>query len=332
MSSEQSRRPGDRESASDHELRDLFAHVGPREVPPAADTAEIRAALYAEWDAMTGRRVRFRRFASSAAAAVFLAAGAWLVLDRPPPTAPVLVARVERVQGRVELEVDGDSVALRAGDPVAQGTMIETGRGLVALRLESGGSLRLASQTRVSVDAANAVALETGAVYFDSEGARRAGEPLTIATPFGTVRDVGTQFVTEVEATRLEVGVRDGSVSVVRDDDRVAAEAGEKVTVRDGAAPVREPLATFGEDWAWAERLAPPFEIDGRRLIDFLEWVAAQTGRTLAYFDEATEQAARDTVLTGSIDLEPLQKLEAVLTTTDLTYSIEGARILISPK
>jgi len=333
MTTEHSPPPGDREPASEQALRELFARVRPRQAPPAADTEEIRAALYAEWDAVTGRRVRFRRFATSAAAAIFVAAGSWLLLDRTPPPAPVTVAQVERVQGRVELDVDGDAVALRSGDSVPQGATIATGTGLVALRLESGGSLRLASRTRMSLQAASAVALEAGAVYFDSEDARTAGEPLTIATSFGSVRDVGTQFIADVEATRLEVGVREGSVTVARDDEQVAADAGEKITLRDGAAASREPLTTFGNDWAWAERLAPPFDIDGRRLIELLEWVAAQTGRTLAFSDPAAERTARETVLTGAIDLEPLPKLEAVLTTTDLSYSIDGdGRILISAK
>jgi hypothetical protein len=332
MTTEQSPPPSEQESASEEALRGLFARAHPREAPPPADTAAIRAAVYAEWDQLTGRRIRFRRFAASAAAAVLVAGGAWLLLDRPAPSPPVTLAQVERVQGRVEVDVDGDAIALRSGDAVPGDATIMTGGGLVSLRLESGGSLRLASQTRMSLQGPSAVELHAGAVYFDSEDARTAREPLTIATSFGTVRDVGTQFIAEVEATRLEVGVRDGSVTVARGNDQVAADAGERITVRDGAAASREPLATFGADWAWAERLAPPFDIDGRRLIDFLEWVAAQTGRALEFSGPATEQVARETVLTGSIDLEPLPKLEAVLTLTDLSYSIDGGRVLIFAK
>jgi hypothetical protein len=76
--------------------------------------------------------------------------------------------------------------------------------------------------------------------------------------------------------------------------------------------------------------MAPPFEINGRHLIEFLEWVAAQTGRTLEFADSAAERVARDTVLSGSIDLEPIPKLMAVLALTDLDYSIDGGRLLIA--
>jgi hypothetical protein len=334
MNTQRSSPPGDRESASEQALRELLERAGPREAPPEADAAEVRAALYAEWDVLTGRRVRLRRMVVSAAAAVLMAVAAWFVVDTGSPVIPATVARVERLQGPIAIRVDGEDVALRVGDAILEGATITTGSGLVALRLDSGGSLRLAPQSRMSVNAQSAVELERGALYFDSENARGGGEPLTIATTLGTVRDVGTQFMAEIDTSRFVVGVRDGDVLITRGADRVAATGGEKLTVRDNAAAIRrEPIATFGDNWAWAERLAPPFDIDGRRLLEVLEWIAMQTGRTLEFGDPAAEQLARETELTGSIDAEPLPKLAAVLTLTDgLKYSIEGGRILISAK
>jgi ferric-dicitrate binding protein FerR (iron transport regulator) len=154
---------------------------------------------------------------------------------------------------------------------------------------------------------------------------------LSVTTPRGTVRDVGTRFVARVEPARLDVAVRDGSVSLTRGGDVFAAATGEKLTTAAGSNDVRrEAIAIYGAEWAWVERLAPPFEIDGRYLIEFLDWVAAQTGRTLEFADSATERIARDTVLTGSIDLEPMPKLMAVLALTDLDYSIDGGRLVIA--
>ena len=37
-------------------LKELFAHAEPRPMPPAADTEEIRRAVLAEWEAVTGPR------------------------------------------------------------------------------------------------------------------------------------------------------------------------------------------------------------------------------------------------------------------------------------
>jgi ferric-dicitrate binding protein FerR (iron transport regulator) len=305
-------------------LRDLFAHVQPRVTPPEADDAEIRRALFAEWDAITGRRVLIKRFgAAAAAAALIIGFGTLLLRTSPAPAA--VVASVERVRGNVEV----DGAALTVGGRISSSARIDTHSGQVALRLDGGGSLRLAPQTRLTFADPGRATLDAGALYFDSE-AGAAATHLEVRTAFGTVRDVGTQLVARFADDSLEVDVRDGRVTIGRAADSIDIRAGERVSVTSAAsAPRREAIATFGAEWEWAERLAPPFEIDGRPLIDFLRWIEAQTGRTLVFADAASEQAARDTMLSGTVDLEPLLKLAAVIATTDLDYSLEGERIVI---
>jgi ferric-dicitrate binding protein FerR (iron transport regulator) len=321
----------DRGADAENVLRDLFAHAAPRANPPAADAEEIRRAVYAEWDALARRRKRVGRLGALAAAAAVTAAAVLLTVGRQPSGPLEAVAHVERLVGAVQVIADGRTLPLHAGDDLARGATLTTGSGQVALRLVSGGSLRVAPQARVTLTAANEAELDAGALYFDSEHAAVRGEPFAVVTALGTLRDVGTQFAASVNSTRLEVGVREGRVALARRTDSTEVASGEKVTV-EGPAIRREPLSTFGADWAWAERLAPPFDTDGRRLIEVLEWVAAQTGRTLAFADIALERTARETVLSGSIDLEPLPKLVAVLAVTDpdLDYAIERERLLIT--
>ena len=305
-------------------LRDLFAHVRPRATPPPADEVEIRSALFAEWDALTRRRVRVGRFAAAAAAAVVVAGIAALLLKTGTAPAAV-VASVERVRGNVEV----GGVALAIGSRIPTAARIDTHNGQVALRLESGGSLRLAPQTALTFGGPGVATLDAGAVYFDSEDAAAASR-VEVRTALGTLRDVGTQFVARLVGDRLEVGVRDGRVAIARAAGPIDVAPGERVSVATGTgAPRREAIATFGADWDWAERLAPPFAIDGRALIDVLHWVESQTGRTLVFEDAASEQVARDSILSGSVDLEPLQKLAAVLAANDLDYSLDGERIVI---
>jgi ferric-dicitrate binding protein FerR (iron transport regulator) len=320
MSNDGSRRV---DSDTERTLRSLFAHVRPRDLPPAGYEAEIRRALFAEWNALTGRRVLARRaMAASVAAAMLAIVAALLLRTGAAPTA--VVASVERVRGDVET----GAVLLALGGDVASGARVDTHSGQVALRLAGGGSLRLGPRTRLTFAAAGRATLDEGTLYFDSEGAVAA--PLEIRTAVGTVRDMGTQFVARLAGDRLEVGVRDGRVAIARGADSVDVEAGERVSVTGGAAqPRRERLAPFGAEWDWAERLAPPFAIDGRRLIDFLGWVEAQTGRTLVFADDSSERTARETVLSGTIDLEPLPKLAAVLALTDLGYTVDGERIVV---
>ena len=312
-------------------LSQLFAHARPRPLPPAADAEEIRRAVYAEWDAVTGRRIWLRRSGFAAAATVLLTVGLWFGSDLLPTVPPVLVARVERVQGAV---VAGDRTPLTSGSALVGATTVTTGEGQLALRLVNGGSLRIGPNSEVVLAGPDAAELLAGVLYFDSEG-QRAGDDFMVMTKLGTVRDVGTQFLARVDNDRslLDVGVRAGRVIVTRDGESDAAGVGERlVATQDTGAIQRGAIATFGTEWDWAERLAPPFDIDGRTVIDFLAWFAAQTGRRVVFGSPAAESVARETILRGSIELEPLQKLSAVLALTDLTFSLEGERVVIDTR
>lgn len=304
---------------ADRTLERLFAHAKPRPMPPAAATEEIRGALYAEWDAITGRRRRLRRIGVLAAGLAAIAAVAWFTARVAPP--PPLVASVERVQG---------VVGMQSGDELAAGAAIFTGSGQLALRLASGESLRLGPQTRVQLTSAASAELVAGIIYFDSENAPSAAS-FAITAALGVVRDIGTQFFVRADGEQLQVGVRDGRVSLTSADGEADAGAGDRLAIAAGSASIRrDSIATFGGEWAWAERLAPPFDTDGRRVSEFFDWFERQTGRTVAFADAAAEGVARETIINGSIDeLEPQAKLATVLALTDLDYSLEDERVLI---
>jgi hypothetical protein len=315
----------DRAAERERQLQRLFAYARPRLQPPADDAADIRRAVLAEWEAVTGRRMFRRRAGLAAAASVLLAAVLYVGTGRDLQIAAPLVASVERVEGGVET---GTASRLTVGSGIARGTEIVTREGQVALRLASGGSLRVAAGSRVVLVGDDEAELVAGTLYFDSE--RRDAE-FTVTTELGRIRDVGTQFFVQLgeNERQLDVGVRDGRVLVARDGASESVAVGERLVATAGAgATRREPLATFGGDWAWAERLAPPFETDGRSVRDFLEWFAAQTGRTVMFADPEAERLAGE-LLSGSIDLEPLQKLAAVDALTDLELALEGERVVV---
>jgi ferric-dicitrate binding protein FerR (iron transport regulator) len=314
-------KPSDPET--ERAMQSLFAHVRPRDLPPAADEAEIRRALFAEWDAVTGRRAFLQRAVAAAAAAAVLLATFTALLLRTASAPAAIVASVERVRGDAQI----GGVALAIGTEVPSAVRIDTHNGQVALRLADGGSLRLASQTRITFAAAGRATLDAGTMYFDSENGATTVE---VRTPLGVVRDMGTQFVARVSGERLDVAVRDGRVAIERGSGALDVAAGERISVTSAAStPRRERSPSFGGDWDWAERLAPPFDTDGRRLIDFLQWEKAQTGRVLEFADPNSEQVARDTVLRGRVDNEPLQMLAQVMALTNLSYALDGDRIVI---
>ncbi|HJR70095.1 MAG TPA: FecR family protein, partial [Gammaproteobacteria bacterium] len=200
-------------------------------------------------------------------------------------------------------------------------------------RLASGGSLRLAAQSRVVLTGADAAELLAGRLYFDSESAR-AGAPFTVTTDLGNVRDIGTQFLARLDpaAGRFDVGVRDGRVEVMRGNETGAAGVGERLVITQDAASIRrDTIATFGGEWDWVERVAPPFDTDGRTIGDFLTWFAAQTGRTVEFGSTDAERAARERI-SGPIDFPLLQQLSAVLAIADLTYALEGELVVINTR
>jgi len=323
MSNEHDRLSTSNDAETERLLERLLAHAKPRPMPPPEVTEEIRQALYAEWDAVTSRRVWLRRAGALAATAAAFALVFWTTVGVDRPQSLPMLASIERVQG---------VIGMRLGDELHTGAVVATGGGQLALRLASGGSLRLGAQTRLQITGANSAELSAGVVYFDSEDGRSA-QPFALTTDLGTVRDVGTQFMVRVDPERLEVGVREGRVALTRDAAQADASAGDKLVAAAAAAGIeRDSIATFGAEWAWAERVAPPFDIDGRVLGEFLSWFEGQTGRTVVLADPAAERLAREATLNGSIDLEPLPKLAAVLTLTDLRYSLEGERVVIAAR
>jgi len=307
-------------------LKQLFAHAEPRPQPPARDTEEIRSAVLAEWEAVTGRRVWRKRAAFAAAASVVLVAALTYFRGDPAPSAPApLIASVERVQGTVTT-ASGSRLSLNSG--ITARTQIETGDAQIALALTGGGSLRIGPRSRVVLTSGDEAELLAGALYFDSEDQRASA--FAVATELGRIRDVGTQFLVRLDDQQLDVGVRAGRVDLSRAGTSDTAGVGERLIASQAANGVRrDSIATFGSDWEWAESLAPPFEIDGRTVSDFLAWFAEQTGRTIVFADGAAERAAREARLTGSIDLPPMQKLSAVLALTNLTYALERERVVI---
>ena len=321
------RKNGDDEA--ERMLERLFSHAEPRPAPPEKDAEDVRRAVFAAWDAATSRRVFVRRAGFASAAAVVLAVGFWVGVGPGPGGALSPVARVELIEGAVA-GADGDRLVV--GGAIEAGTVVSAGAGRVALRLATGGSLRIGAQSRVVLRGADSAELLAGEIYFDSEG-ERSGADFVVNTGLGSVRDVGTQFLARLDAAagRFDVGVRDGRVELTSGVGNGAAGVGERLIVTEDAPAIRrEQIATYGGDWEWTERLARPFDTDGRTVEELLTWFASQTGRSVEFATPEAEQAARNSVIRGSIDVvAPLPKLEAALATTTLTYTLDGDRVVV---
>jgi ferric-dicitrate binding protein FerR (iron transport regulator) len=325
------------ELRSDKAFAELLSKAPPRPVPPAADEAQIRQMVHAEWRKVAGGHVRRRRVISFAlAASVLLAVFATLNLTRDPAgnIADMQLAAVEKQFGEISI----NSQPAHAGQlaSIEGGDVVETGSASgLALGWHDGGSLRIDRNTVVVFEAANQVYLRNGRVYFDSltgalwsRTAIDGAANLAIRTDHGVVRHLGTQFMTQAGEDELVVSVREGVVSI---DGSVTARASAGQQFAISASGTLSIKDTNGvDDWEWVEKSTPAVNLNGRFVAEALEWVSRESGRTISYTSEDAERIARETQLRGNMQLPPSRALEVFIMTVDLNARIEGEVIVIS--
>lgn len=320
-------------------LAALIRQGGAREQPPAGMEAAVRAAVSAEWREVVTARARRRRGTalrwSAAAAAAAAGLSLWLAMPLMSPEAEMM-ASMERVDGLVLVDPGG---LLSRSTPATPGARISPDTGIHAY---AGGraaftlgasSVRVDENTVVAVLSPQRLQLRKGRVYIDAGGDSAGLAPLVVETSFGDVRHLGTQYETRVTDAGLRVRVREGRVQLDTNGKTLEGAAGEQLTLMNTGAVERAHVATTGADWAWAEGIAPSYDINDRPLMGFLRWVSRETGRPLIFGSPESERLANEIIMRGSVrGLSPSQALSAVLTTTRLRSSHSGPDLLIDLK
>ena len=312
----------------------LLGKAAPRPAPPDAVENEIRAAVHAEWAAITGQRRRRRLAAGFAmAAAVTLVLAISLTGLRQEGVAPVQVASIDKSTGTLYFQSSSSGI-LEPVDTttIVSGQMLTTGKDSAAgLDWLNGGSLRVDGDTRVEFVAANEVFLHSGRIYFDSFGASDQNG-LSIRTNHGVVTHVGTQYITESTAASLVVSVREGEVSIDGAfHDHVVFE-GQRVQMTGSARPAVANTSGIGAEWEWIEAVSPTPSVDGMSVFDFLHWVGRETGHGVQFESNSAEALARGTLLKGSVNAEPRTELRLRMMTVDLDvrFDEEGPAIIVT--
>lgn len=307
-------------------VESLIRNAGRRAQPPEDAYRQVYVAAHAAFLAKAARRRGRLHGILAAAAAALVLAVAVLTQWTLPPARQGELARVARAVGEAEISSGkGWQPLAQADAPLAAGARLRTRtQGRVALSLAGGESLRLAPGTEVMFDAPGRVYLQAGTVYVDS-GPRPAPGGIEIVTPAGTARDLGTQFELQVAGAALRFRVREGGVSVDRGGKSVTGQAGEQVTIDGLGTVTRSTIAPDDPAWQWAEEIAPMPDMNGKPASALIAWVARETGMRLSYESALAEQRAATVILHGDIrHLEPVEALEAMLATTDLTFELRG--------
>ncbi len=295
----------------------------------------IRAAVESEWRvAATAPAPAARRvwpWLAAAALAAVVVSVTWLAaLDTQRPVGAASLATLLRAEapGVRERRVVLADRPLAAGDAARAGQRLEFA-GAALLALGGGATLRVAPGTLLQVVDANKLELQRGEVYVDLPVG--ANQSLVVATVDGEFRHMGTQFAVARLRDSTRLRVREGRVSWQSSVAQEIGAAGTQIAIRNGRVQAREALSLSGADWQWVEALAPEFAIENRPLLDYLVWLARETGRELQFVDSEAQSKAAAIVLHGQVrGLSAQQGLSRVMATTRLQYEWSASAIRVS--
>ena len=318
MSNKRDSAPGD-----DEGIETLLREVGARDEPSAAVTNDVQQALHAQWREMLAERSRRRRtvaygLAASVAIVVVVVAATlqWLAPNRGP------VATIARIDGSLQLVAASAEAPIFAhvGQRLSVGETLRTDAGTrAALAFDDGLSLRVDAGSIVELVAPDRLVLSTGAVYVDAAPGPARDASLQVQTRAGIVRHLGTQYQVRQDVRAVVISIREGRVQIEGSQGASHASAGEVLSILDGGTIQRSSISPYDASWHWAIAAAPAFDINNRRLSDFLDWVARETGKRIVYATPQALQAAQSVVLRGSIGgLDPESAVSPVLSTTEL--------------
>lgn len=300
----------------------LLRQVGARHEPTPAVTEEVRRVVHDEWYATVAQRKRRQRvalFAVAASIAFFVAVASWVLrVDVPARDLAVTIARIDG-HARVQPSAADTARVVNVGETLGVDAVLATDDATrVALAYGPDVSMRIDRGSKIQRTGPDRFRLDAGALYIDAHpGAEHRA--LVIETSAGEVRHLGTQYQVRQQERAVEVSIREGRVEIAGAQGASLASAGERVRIDAAGQVERDAISAQDPAWDWAAATSPPFAIDDRTAAEFLEWVARETGRQVAYASPEAKRLAETVKLGGSIEnLDPNTALNAVLLTTGL--------------
>jgi hypothetical protein len=315
----------------------LLYAAGPGPEIPEDGAARIKDQIRPVWrDVVLGRsRQRGRLWMGGiATAAALIVAAIYLPFLQPgAPTQPPRAVVVAVIDGTLEVTPPGSNVSFLTSESsdseIPRGSLIRTNSdSRAALWLADRRSLRVDSDTGLRLDSEASVSLVAGGVYIDSSDEVGAG--VEVRTALGTAFEIGTQFEVRFGPDRLDVKVREGLVALAREDEEYRITEGVVLSVGSDGGVSTASITPYDPAWTWTEEIAPPFDIEGRSVLAFLDWVSRETGFTIRFADREVERMAASTILHGTIDgLSPAQAPAAILPSARLTATEDAGTLLV---
>ncbi len=311
---------------SQDKLSELFRFVDSRQKPPEDDRLAIRQAVHAQWSGQLQQKRKKQwnmGLAVAASLLVAIALSVYLIPIEPDPGTAFL-AESGRVLGVVQVEsAAGDSSKkLDSQQPLAAGETITTGQesGL-AIHWSDGAVLRMGENSVLQLQSVDVINLRRGKLFIDTSALQQQMSAPLLVTEQGEIRHIGTTWVTEAGDFGTRLKVRDGKVSftghATQDQTLAPTLGGQQLLISTKGEFTSSAINTWGEEWAWAEKLADVFPAEERNMDQLFEWVGHETGRRVVYGSAQARQLARQTLLLGEFSLPPMQALQVATETSD---------------
>ncbi|MCZ6586292.1 MAG: FecR domain-containing protein [Gammaproteobacteria bacterium] len=330
--------PNERAVTTDSDERDVLGELiqaaGRRPTPSAEYYAQTFAPAHTAWRRQVSSRRRRQRVYAVAATLAVLAIGLSAVLRLMPEGSSPVIATAVVVVGDAAVFSPETGTWRPLDEPgiqIGPGSRLRTAAdGRTAFRLTRDVSVRLNTDSELVFLSASELELIAGTVYVDS-GPHNSIGSIEVVTSHGTIRDIGTQFEVQAVAGSLRVRVREGLVQLYQSG-RLSEEgaAGEEFLIDSAGEIQRDRFSSYDPGWGWAEALAGPPNVDGLPVLEFLNWVARETGREIHYEEPGVQLAAGTAVLHGSAkNLTPMDALDAMLATTDFKYAVLTSGVIV---
>ena len=327
----------DRSAGDGRLVERLLEAAGPGPEVPADGAERVKELIRPRWREDASVRIRQRRLLWSgglaAAAAIIIAAVYLPILHRATPASTEQGIIVALLDGPVEVVPPGSRArtleAADSGTEIPRGSLVRTQvGGRVALRLTDGLTLRLDVSTGLRLDSEASISLDSGAVYISSSD--ETGVGIEVRTALGTASDIGTQFEVRLAEDTLDIKVREGLVSLARGSEEYRVTEGIVLSVGADGGVSTASITPYDPAWAWTQEIAPPYEIEGRSVLAFLDWVSGETGVTIRFADHEVEQLAATTILHGAIEgLTPSQAPAVILPSCRLAATWEPGTLVV---
>jgi len=324
---------------SEDSLESTLRNIDARPKPPAELEQAVYQHVLEDWKKLgTNKKRKKIAIYWSVAASLLMAILIQPLLFQPEDGVRDVQALglVENQRGSVFLIQDDERIQITAADKAKllfpeQSISTGTNAGLAILWGDV-NSVRVDENTEIHLSSSTDIELISGRIYVDIppvSGQNQSGFELRVVTRLGTVNHIGTQFMVTSDADSVEVRVREGSVSIDNSNQVLVMQKGQLTKLSDSAKLNQQVVSTYGPDWQWTEKLTPAFALEGKALSDFLDWVGRESGREVLFDSIAAKDIARNTIMHGSIDEEPLRALDIILDTNDLSWYEQDGKVIL---